>query len=71
MNDCAVVSVAPFCLLDHHCAHQVAQPSLNQISRQVAGPTLSPNHWCAISCASVPMLIEPPPKCDLVWDSSA
>ena len=45
----------PFCLLDHQVAHQVAQPSLNQISRQVAGPTLSPNHWCAISCASVPM----------------
>ena len=38
MNCCATVVATLFCLFDQYQAHQVAQPSLNQISRQVAGP---------------------------------
>ena len=31
-----------------------ANPSLSQMSRQLATETESPNHWCASSCASSP-----------------
>jgi len=45
----------PSCSCHIHSAH-VAKPSLSQIWRQRFSETESPNHWWAISCATVSAL---------------
>jgi hypothetical protein len=53
-----------------HSAY-VAKPSFSQMSCQRVTPTLSPNHWCASSCATIDSSAPNPPYTGRVWVSSA
>src|SRR3990172_3238283 len=65
------ITAGPYASSSQRNSPNVANPSLSQMCCQVAGVTLSPNHWWASSWATTSSASNPAPIIVMVWVSIA